>query len=201
MNRSDIAVVSVSEVWSMRPTFEASLTPFEAEVFGELSIGKRMQDWLAGRVAAKRAAQRKLGLPFQQIEIRTEEGGRPQIFLADRKSDLFLSITHSNDVAAAIASRSPIGLDLERIEPRDHTFEDLVLTAADRQKLDGLVGARRDEWLTLLWCEKEAYAKLTGNGLRIPFAELVVPENVAIERGTIELGGVPYAFAISTEMV
>ena len=192
MIRSDIAVVSVSEVWSLRETLLAALAPSELEIFEHLTVDKRRRDWLAGRIAAKRAVQKRLGLPFSRIEIRVEESGRPRI----AGSELFLSITHSGDLAGAIASASPIGFDLELIEPRDRSFEELVLTSADRIELDGLAGPSRDERLTLLWCEKEAYAKLEGAGLRIPFAELIVPDHVTVERGTLALGGVPYAFAI-----
>jgi len=195
------SVVSVSEVWERRDVFVLSLTPSEREVFERLAVDKRKHDWLAGRIAGKRAVQKETGLPFQRIEIRVEESGRPRVFVGGAGSEIHLSITHSGDFAAAIADRSPIGLDLEKIERRDRSFEDLVLTADDRAKLDGITGDARDERLTLLWCEKEAYAKLIGDGLRIPFTELVVPNNVALTHGTIELGGVTYAFAVSTELV
>ena len=191
------AIVSVSEVWARRDVFVRSLTPSEREIFERLAVDKRKQDWLAGRIAGKRAVQKETGLPFHRIEIRVEESGRPRVFAGGQASELFLSITHSADFAAAIAGRAPIGLDLEKIEPRDRSFEDLVLTAEDRARLDGLTGVERDQHLTLLWCEKEAYAKLIGDGLRIPFAELAVPAGVTMERGTIDLGGVAFAFAIS----
>ncbi len=190
------STVSVSEVWAARETLLSGLTPAEREVFDQLAVDKRRHEWFAGRIAAKRAVQRELGLPFPRLEIRLEESGRPLLFVDERPSALHLSITHSGGIAAAIAASHPIGLDVERIEPRDHTFEALVLTDGDRSRLDGLTGPARDESLTLLWCEKEAYAKLEGSGLRIPFADLVVPAHVAVERGTLAVGGVPFAFAI-----
>jgi phosphopantetheinyl transferase len=200
--RRKIAVVAVSEVWERRELFVRSLTGAELEVYARLDVEKRQREWLAGRIAAKRAVQKQVGLPFARIEIRVEESGRPivSIVSSDRGSSAppFLSITHSNEVAAAIASQDPIGLDLERIEPRDRSFEELVLTESDQQRLNGLVGPPRDEALTLLWCEKESYAKLEGNGLRIPFADLVIPDDVAIERGTIEVSGVRFAFALAS---
>ena len=192
--RRNIAIVSVSEVWDRRDVFVRSLAISELEVFAELRVEKRQRDWLAGRIAAKRAVQMHVGLPFPRIEIRVEESGRPIV----AGSELYLSITHSSDVAAAIASRAPIGLDVERIEPRDPSFEKLVLTASDHQRLNGLKGPARDEALTMLWCEKESYVKLEGHGLRIPFADLVVPREVAIERGTLEVGGERFAFALAT---
>jgi phosphopantetheinyl transferase len=190
-------VVSVDQVWEQRERFARSLTASEREVFDRLAVDKRRREWLAGRIAAKRAVQKELGLPFQRIEIRVEESGKPVVFIRGEASELFLSISHSEGVAAAIVSRAPIGFDLEKIETRDRSFEDLVLTDADRRRLDGLSGSSRDEWLTILWCEKEAYAKLAGEGLRIPFAELVVPADVKIERGRLDVAGVAFAFAIS----
>jgi phosphopantetheinyl transferase len=190
----NIAVVSVKDVWDRRDVFVRSLAIAELEVFAHLDVEKRQRDWLAGRIAAKRAVQKHLGLPFPMIEIRVEDSGRPIV----ANQDLYLSITHSSDVAAAIASPAPIGLDLERIEPRDPSFENLVLTPADQPRLEGLAGPARDEALTLLWCEKESYAKLEGNGLRIPFAELAIPDHITVERGTIEVSGVRFAFALAS---
>jgi 4'-phosphopantetheinyl transferase len=191
----DLALVSVSEVWEQRERLVHALVPTEREIFENLGVDKRQREWLAGRMAAKRAVQKRLGLPFARIEIRVDENGRPQLILG-KAIELHLSITHSYDVAAAIVARDPIGLDLERIEPRDASFEALVLTEQDRTVLGDLTGEARDERLTMLWCEKEAYAKLEGSGLRIPFAELVVPEQLRVERGTVVLRGTSFAFAI-----
>jgi phosphopantetheinyl transferase len=186
-----ITVVSIREVWSERDRFVRSLAASERATYDGLGIEKRCQDWLGGRIAAKRAVQKRHGWPFARIEIRVEENGRP------RCGELYLSITHSGDVAAAIVSSKPIGLDVERIEPRDPSFEELVLTNEDRVLLDGLQGSLRDERLTALWCAKEAYTKLEGSGLRIPFADLVVPTSVRTETGRFDLGGTSFAFAIA----
>jgi phosphopantetheinyl transferase len=192
---ADVAIVSVLEVWSHRATLLSSLTQDEREVFDRLSVDKRRKDWLAGRVAAKRAVQRKTGLPFDRIEIRVAEGGRPLVYLDGESSPWHVSITHSGDLAAAVADEAPLGLDVESIEPREAGFETLVLTPEDRARLNG--DGDRDARLTLIWCEKEAYAKLVGEGLRIPFSKLSVPEEVWIESGRFEHAAVDFAWAVA----
>ena len=181
-----ITVVSVSAVWKRRDVFTRSLTLAEREVFDQLGIDKRKKDWLAGRVAAKRAVQKLLGLPFSAIEIGVEASGRPTV------SGAHLSITHSGDVAAAIASLTPIGLDVETVEARDSSFEDLVLTDTDKSRLAS--ASDRNTELTTIWCEKEAYAKWEGEGLRIPFSELCVPSDRSIARGALDIGGTRYVW-------
>lgn len=192
---ADVAIVSVLEVWSHRATLLPSLTQDEREVFDRLSVDKRMKDWLAGRVAAKRAVQRKTGLPFDRIEIRVAEGGRPLVYLDGEPSPWHVSITHSGDVAAAVAGDAPLGLDVESIEPREASFETLVLAPEDRARLNG--AGDRDARLTLIWCEKEAYAKLIGEGLRIPFSRLSVPKEVRVETGRFEHAAVDFVWALA----
>jgi 4'-phosphopantetheinyl transferase len=174
-----IVLLSVREVWSRRGVFVDSLCPAEREVFAGLVVEKRASDWLAGRIAAKRAVQRMTGLSFRRIAIVADGWGRPEV-IAPSEALVFVSISHSGDMAVATAEAEPIGIDIERVEARDRSFEDLVLTATDRSEVAGLRGREREDRLTRIWSEKEAYAKLDGRGLRIPFAELEVPRCVRV---------------------
>jgi phosphopantetheine--protein transferase-like protein len=65
---------------------------------------------------------------------------------------------------AIVAEGVDVGIDVERVEPRRPTFENLVLTAAE-QRLAPPEGYDRDAWLTAVWAVKEAAAKATGRGL------------------------------------
>jgi 4'-phosphopantetheinyl transferase len=174
-----IVMVSVREVWSRRDVFAGSLCAAEREVFAGLVVEKRASDWLAGRIAAKRAVQRMTGLSFRRIEIVVDGLGRPGVTVSGG-AEVFVSISHSGGVAVATAATEPIGIDIERVEPRDQSFEELVLTPADRAEVAGLRGREREDRLTRIWSEKEAYAKLDGRGLRIPFAELEVPRHARV---------------------
>jgi holo-[acyl-carrier protein] synthase len=60
----------------------------------------------AGTFAAKEAVQKALGTPHspQQIEIRRQKNGEPEVWLKGRRSKSFLvSISHNESIACAIA--------------------------------------------------------------------------------------------------
>ncbi len=84
------------------------------------------------------------------------------------------SVTHRS--GASHASRSyrypyalvgwhcePLGVDIERISPCDRAFADLICTPAERPAAAGATD--QDEYLTSLWCSKEALAKTLGDAV------------------------------------
>jgi|SRR5690625_510854 len=83
------------------------LTKNEYEIFQKLNSFNRKSEFLAGRFAAKEAFAKATGqgigaLSFQDIEILTNEKGAPYMTAKGYSDyDVFLSITHSRDYAAA----------------------------------------------------------------------------------------------------
>lgn len=83
------------------------LTNNEREIFNHLKSERRKVEYLAGRFAAKEAFAKATGrgigkLSFQDIEVLADERGAP--FLVAKgyeKTKIFISITHSNEYAAA----------------------------------------------------------------------------------------------------
>lgn len=181
---NDMIALSIEEVWSARTRLLDALSANERRDFETLRYEKRRRDWLAGRIAAKRAMQRTCGLGFGSLEIRAEtEGptsGRPRAIVNGRTVG-FLSISHSADLAMATWSRAEVGIDVEVIEPREDSFLDLAFSAEERRRIAAT--ANIDETATRLWCEKEAYAKFLGVGFRRSFSDLVVPDHVGRRGG------------------
>ena len=128
--------------------------------------------WLLGRVATKDAvrwlfeqAGRREIYPVE-LAVLPDAVRRPVLTaIGDVPADgIFVSLAHKDDRAVAIASRlGPVGVDIERIEPRSERVLELAFTDAER----ALVHARdgHDGWLTRLWCAKEAVSKALGTGL------------------------------------
>ncbi|MEQ9499543.1 MAG: 4'-phosphopantetheinyl transferase superfamily protein [Deltaproteobacteria bacterium] len=183
---NDIIALSIDEVWTARERLVSALTAREAADFAALRYLKRRRDWLAGRMAAKRALQRHTGLSFTQLEIRAEaEGptsGRPVAWIGARPVGC-LSISHSADLAMATWSEAQVGVDAEVVEPRDESFLSLAFTRDERRHIEA--AADRDLSATTLWCEKEAYAKYLGVGFRRSFSDLEVPTVLRREAGSI----------------
>lgn len=100
-------------------TAHASLTPAERRALGQLHGRARRADWRAGRLAAKRAVARALGVPdLCRIEIHSDPSRPPRAFLRSsptRELDsLALSLAHAGGRAvAAVTRRGRIGVDLE----------------------------------------------------------------------------------------
>ena len=151
------------------------LTTSERLFYNELSPRRRRQ-WLSGRVAAKDAvrawlwAQRGAGEIYpQELVIDNDERGVPRVaaHVTEAVPDgLHLSITHKDRFAAAIVGTQPVGIDLERIEPREPGFIDITFTAAERALLLAAADAAdADREYTRGWVAKEAAAKAAGTGL------------------------------------
>jgi len=129
---------------------------------------KRARQWLHGRIVAKDAVRNHLwengSSPIFPVEISIgqEPQGAPFV-QGPFESDLRISISHSGDMSvASVAEGVNVGIDLERIETRPDSFLDIVLT--DREK-KLLRGREKDEWVTRMWCAKEAVAKAHKIGL------------------------------------
>jgi phosphopantetheinyl transferase len=141
-------------------------------------LGIRRTEWLFGRAAAKDAVRRLLkdrhGLETfpADIEIGHDQDGRPfASFLGLGASMIMpsISIAHSEEVAVAIAGYAPegqwLGIDIERIRPRQEAFQEIAFSKDELGLLDAFSGSARDEWVARFWCAKEAAAKGLGKGL------------------------------------
>ncbi len=124
-------------------------------------------EWLIGRIAAKDAVRRILldrgeGVFPIEVTVRSDPSGRP-VVCGMFAEDLRVSIAHKNKTAVAVAAvgHDP-GIDLEPVEPRSDSFVHMAFTEAE---LALLPAGDRDEWLTRLWCAKEAVGKSRGTGL------------------------------------
>jgi NAD(P)-dependent dehydrogenase (short-subunit alcohol dehydrogenase family)/4'-phosphopantetheinyl transferase EntD len=131
-----------------------------------LAHPKRKREWLAGRIAAKSAIIALVGRDapsHTQFEIQSSPEGSPRVVLPlDRgvSPSQFVSITHSGDLAAAVASLRPgFGIDVEPIRP---SLADLTETYTSEDEVERLVSATALESTTALaclWATKEACRK------------------------------------------
>jgi phosphopantetheinyl transferase (holo-ACP synthase) len=139
----------------------------EAEAEWEVKTG-----FTLGRVALKDAVRKAVwpgdAMPYP-VEIGTRYDDNGKIYAIDRsggpiRPGLEVSVAHKADRAVAIVADRPVGIDLEHVEPREQSFLDLAFSPAEQT----LMAEQGDvpEWSTRFWVAKEAYGKMTGEGLR-----------------------------------
>jgi phosphopantetheine--protein transferase-like protein len=138
----------------------------------------RRSEWLFGRAAAKDAVRQLLkerdgrAVFPADIEICQDADGRPFAHLVGSGDPAIMpsiSIAHSDGRAVALAGwcaeGERLGIDIERIRPRDEAFQEIAFSQDELALLDACSGSARDEWVARLWCAKEAAAKALGTGL------------------------------------
>ena len=103
----DIAEINRIEIaYNRKNTFSTRvLTEEEHKIFSLLK-GKRQMEFLAGRYAAKEAYSKAMGtgigkLGFKDIEILPDKLGKPVVTKSPFEGTVFLSITHTDSIAAA----------------------------------------------------------------------------------------------------
>jgi acyl transferase domain-containing protein/phosphopantetheinyl transferase len=150
---------------------------------------KRQIDWLAGRIVAIDAVRQHLWAQGAgelypiEVQIRNDSEGRPFV---STHPGIQLSLAHSAGSAVAVISPDhAVGVDLEPIAVHPDTFLKVAFTEEDLAQLPA--NADRDEWITRLWCAKEAHAKQTGEGITQPKSLKIT----AIEAETIFVNETP----------
>ncbi|UFJ41781.1 4'-phosphopantetheinyl transferase superfamily protein [Brevibacillus humidisoli] len=146
------------------------LHPKELEYYCTLTYERRAKSYLAGRYAAKRSVSfftREEHLD----QVLIEQGILQQpIVVHPNRLNAQVSITHCDDLAAAVSfpEALPLGIDIERIRT-DHT-EVLETQMTDREKeLIKRLPYSIETTLTILWTAKEALSKILRTGLTTPF--------------------------------
>jgi len=162
------------------------LSRAEREQYRELKDHpRRASDWLFGRVVVKDAVRQLLrsrhGMEVfpADVEISADREGRPfaRILGANRSAAVpSVSIAHTAGLVAGLAGYCAegerLGIDVERVRPRDEAFQDVAFGSRELDLLDPQDGLQREEAITRFWCAKEAVVKGLGGG--VPAGPLAV---------------------------
>lgn len=151
---------------------EDILHPAELAKWQQMAVAKRRDEWLHGRWTAKRLLTAP-GMPwegehFANLAIENAPEGAP--FVRGAQAAGCLSITHSQGMAACAflpGAGGTVGIDLERIEPREEVFVRDFFTPYEAEVALALMGEARDAQVTLVWSAKEAVLKAWQKGLRL----------------------------------
>lgn len=170
------------------------LTGSEKEEWIQLPTRKRKADWLAGRIACKKAVrklyfkQNQIDLQEREIQIARSNGFPPAVNLPN----IAISITHAEGLACAIAILKntcslAVGLDLEKIQKPDPDW--IQFAFDDREK----ECARDQPWKFFqYWTAKEAVLKALGLGLTVALTDLSVQETPQMGELSVAFQGLTY---------
>ncbi|WP_156659577.1 MULTISPECIES: 4'-phosphopantetheinyl transferase superfamily protein [unclassified Mycobacterium] len=161
------------------PAGEQWLTPAEAASLAALRFTKRRSEYLLRRLVAKHAVAAVSGRPTDPaalagIEIRNAPSGAPYVCVEGTTLELEVSITDRAGWAVCVArpaagegAESPVGCDLELVEPRTPGFVLDFLTATEQELVASrAAGEERDMAANLIWSAKESALKVLRTGLR-----------------------------------
>jgi 4'-phosphopantetheinyl transferase len=163
------------------------LAASEREKLSTLRFPKRREEWLLGRWAAKSLVQ---SIPaYQQvsldeIEIRNNPEGAPQLFLDGTVSKHCLTISHRDRFAfcaTTTATELRIGADLEMVEPRISAFVTDYFTTLEQDLVNPLPAAVKETAVSLIWSVKESMLKALVVGQHWDTRQVEVGEITGLE--------------------
>ncbi len=133
-------------------------------------FSKRRTEFLVARWTAKQAVRTLLSMPdtadsLQRIAVRHAATGAPRVYLDGQPMDCRISLTDRAGWAVCLVGfeSTPIGCDLELVEPRSDRFVRDYFTAAEQQYVRR---HERDVAANLIWSAKESGLKVLETGLR-----------------------------------
>lgn len=160
------------------------LSASELEYFNTLKFDKRIKSYLAGRLVAKKAIMALVN-EEEPKEIQISNGIFNHPIVSCRKEEnIQISITHCNDLAAAVAFKEhcPVGIDIEAINQKSVNSIEKILSD-DEKKLIQHLPIDYDEAITLLWTAKEGVSKVLRTGLTLPMDFFEIQKIDIIEEG------------------
>lgn len=168
------------------------LSPAERAAAAALKTPKRLRDWAAGRLAAKRLLgwrlqQAGLYLKPADISILNDADGVPYAELPNGAviGSGTLSLSHCGGWGAAAVCEpwALVGVDMETVAPRAASF--LQLMAHESEWAPWMLADPMEQ--TRLWTLKEAVSKLLRTGLSVGFHDIRLV--LSGEERTLELYG------------
>ncbi len=106
---------------------------------------------------------KKYNIPNSSIEFEIGTHGKP--FLADRNEYNF-SVSHSGRCIAFAESDFPVGIDIEQIRDFDENIAKRYFSENERKHIEN--SSDFNKAFAEIWTSKEAYIKMTGDGLTVP---------------------------------
>ena len=129
----------------------------------------------AGRGALRVILAGYLCVEPERVKFGYTTHGKP--FLLNSPADIQFNISHSHGfMVAAVCLNSPIGVDIEKKDPRFRAMEiaERFFCDGEKEQIAGLDAGARLEAFFQIWTAKEAVLKATARGLALELTKLEV---------------------------
>ena len=172
------SIVSISNTITQQ--ILAILSSSEIAMWERFILPKRQNEWLAGRMAAKKAVLALWGKnlesieEYKKLELGYGEKGVPYVL---GFPEIHVSISHSYGIAVALAGYFSIGIDLEKEFLPEKALLRFFFSPQEEKYLLSLAEEEQKKIATLLWTRKEAIVKLLKQGASLCFQEISTLEN------------------------
>ncbi|MCL2807655.1 MAG: 4'-phosphopantetheinyl transferase superfamily protein [Coriobacteriia bacterium] len=149
------------------------LNSFEREELEKLENSGQKREHLISRIALKDAVRMSARVDDEELlwpiefYCKKEESGKPYLRghgrAAEKVDGLKVSLSHKTTAAIAIVSDKPVGIDLEEIDATASNNIDEFCTSQEQALL---ADTALSHAALRFWVAKEAYTKMTGEGLK-----------------------------------
>jgi len=190
MMMDSFAQLLPSSVWTRAVVYEEEaaetwhrwLSHEESACHASFGSEKRRQEFVAGRAAARRLLADCLDCAPGEVPLRRAEDDAVDV----EATDWHVSIAHSGLRAIAACAQHRIGVDLERIQPRDSAIARFLFAPEDRGLVEALPYSS-DASLILCWTLKEATLKARRSGFRTSPKALMLDVQPEAGRATVRI--------------
>ena len=173
------------------------LTSAELERASAIRHPSRRLEWIAGRMAAKKAmrihVRDHLGIQLNptDVEILADSNGAPHARALQGLVNLpALSITHAagRAICAIMPASQHVGIDLTPVEERSNDFVQQWFTSSEQILVTRHPGPTA-RTVSAIWAIKEAVSKVLGLGLKLATSEMEVTSLRQDGRAEVRLSG------------
>lgn len=143
--------------------FAATLTPSETERGNKYHQLKDRQRFVISRGAQRNILGRYLNQPATALQFVLGDNKKPYL-PAKGSAGLQYNITHAGEWILLAVSHTPVGADVEYIDPA-FSFADILPEHFSQEEVEFINSENSHDHFFTLWTRKEALLKATGQGL------------------------------------
>ncbi|MGG4169211.1 4'-phosphopantetheinyl transferase superfamily protein [Rossellomorea vietnamensis] len=137
-----------------------------------LSLSKRSTLSVLSQDIIRFLISRKVNMNPSGIKIEKDKYGKKFV---DQKVGIHFNISYSGDWMVIGMSRSPIGVDIERIRTIDYKNISRHFSLCEQQYIQGINQSVAEKEFFRIWTGKESFVKYMGKGLKMPLHSFSIP--------------------------